>query len=133
VNLIGQGTVTLFGIDTATAVANPTTLPADGTSTLSVTVTVRDREDRRVPDGTAVGLTVAPIYSVTSAGGSIIDGTISAADPRVRIFTTVGGQFIATFRAPTARGSGSAVIQVVTVDPAGSPTSLITTRSVPLQ
>jgi hypothetical protein len=133
VNLIGQGTVTLFGIDSATVVANPTSLPADGTSTSTLTVTVRDRDGDLVPDGTPVGLTAAPIYNVSTAGGTIIDGRTSSADPRVQVFTTVGGQFTATYRSPSSRGSGTAVIQVLTVANLDRPTGLVTRANVSLQ
>ncbi|NJD68202.1 MAG: hypothetical protein FIA90_06035 [candidate division NC10 bacterium] len=133
VNLVGQGSVTLVGIDSATVVANPASLPANGTSTSTITVTVNDREGNLVPDGTPVGLTVAPIYSVTTAGGMIIDGTTSTADPRVQLFTTADGRFTATYRPPTSRGSGTAVIQVLTVDLLERPTSLATTANISLQ
>ena len=133
VRLIGRATVTLFGIGSATVLANPTSLLADGVSTSNLTVTVRDKDGNPVPDGTPVGVTVAPVYSVSTAGGTIIDGVTSTADPRVQIFTTVGGQFTASYRSPATRGSGTAVIQVLTVDLLDRPTGLVTTANISLQ
>ena len=131
--LIAQGAATLFGIQSVTLTASATTLPADGTSTAAVSATFRDHNGNLVPDGTRVGLTAAPIFTA-SAGGTIEGGTTSAGDARVRIFTTTGGQISATYRAPTNRGSGQAVIQAVTVDAAGNPTALISpVRTITLQ
>jgi adhesin/invasin len=131
--LIAQGTTTVVGINSATLAANPTTLPANGTSTSVLTVTVRDRDGNLVPDGTPVALTAAPSFALNSAGGTITDGTASSFDSRVKLFTTVGGQFTATYQSPTSRGSGTAVIQIMTVDRQDRPTSLIVVGTITLQ
>jgi len=133
VRALARGNVTLFGAESATVIANPTSLPANGTSMSTLTVTVKDRDGNLVPDGTPIGLAADPIYSVASAGGAITDGATSSADSRVQIFTTLNGQFTATYRSPSSRGSGTAVIQVLTVDPLGRPTSLVTASNIVLQ
>jgi hypothetical protein len=133
VSLIGQGNVILFAIGSAGISANPATLAANGTNTSQVTVTVRDRNGNLVPDGTRVGLTAAPIFIQSSAGGTFMYGTTSAVNNQVQIYTTVAGQFAATYQAPISKGSGTAVIQVVTVDIADNPLRLITTTNIALQ
>jgi adhesin/invasin len=130
VNLIGQGAATLFAIGNATVTASPTTLPANGTSTSSITVTVRDRNNNLVPDGTKIGLTAAAIFQA-SVGGTITGGTTSTGDPRVQIFTTAGGQITAMYQAGTS--PGTAVIQAVTVDALGRPTGQAGFASITLQ
>jgi hypothetical protein len=131
VALLGQGTTTLFGVQTATISANPTTLIANGITTSPINVTVRDRNGNLVPDGTPVGITTAPIYTQTSVGGTILGGTMSTGDPRIQIFTTIGGQFTATYRSFTT--PGSAVIQGMTLDTTGHPTGLAGTVAITLQ
>jgi hypothetical protein len=131
VSLIGQGTTTLFGIQTATHSANPTTLKADAITTSLLSVTVRDRNGNLVPDGTRIGITAAPIYTQTSAGGTILGGTTSTGDPRIKIFTTVGGQCTATYRSSTI--PGNAVIQGMTLHGTGRPTGLAGTITITLQ
>ncbi len=91
-----------------------------------------DYLDNLVPDGTMIGLTTSPIYTASSAGGTIIGGTTSAADSRVQIFTTTGGQFTATYRAPVLGGSGTGVIQAISVNNNGVPTGLINSINVTL-
>jgi len=123
--LIAQGTATLFRIKTASLTATPSTLPADGTSQSTVVVTVRDCQDNPVPDGTEVGITASPVFAPDSAGGTIIGGTLSPSDNRIRIFTTSGGQFSFKYQAPSSQGPGYAAIQAVTVNNEGAPTGLI--------
>jgi len=132
VAMIASGNVTLLGVGKSTVTADPASVPADKTSTSTLSVSVRDGDGNPVPDGTPIGLTAAPLYARTSAGGSIIDGTTSAGDGRVRLFTTLGGGFVATYRAPGARGSGAAVIQILTVDAQGRPTSIAGATTVDL-
>ncbi len=61
VNMIGQGSVTLFAIGSATVTASPSALVANGINTSTITITVRDRNGIMVPVGTPpVGLTTAP-------------------------------------------------------------------------
>jgi hypothetical protein len=132
-NLIGQGSVILQGADSATISSNPTILPANGTSTSTVTVQVKDSDGNLVPDGTLVGLTAAPVFSISTAGGTITDGRTSVSDSRVKIFTTVNGQFTATYQSPTSAGSGSAVVQVLTVDLLDRATSYVASTNLTLQ
>jgi adhesin/invasin len=122
--LIGQVGVTLSGIQSVTMVVSPLTLPANGTSTATITATFKDKNGNIVPDGTVVGLTAAPIFTA-SAGGTILGGTTSTGDTRIQLFTTTGVQISATYRSPTSKGSGQAVIQAVTVNGTGNAMKVI--------
>jgi hypothetical protein len=113
VNLIGSGQISLLGASTAIGSSTPTSLVADGTATAALTITIRDSTNNLVPDGTRIGITAASVFS-TSAGGTILGGTTSSVDPRIQVFTTVGGQISATYRAGTS--PGTAVIQNAAVD-----------------
>ncbi len=113
VGLIGSGNVSLLGANSALGSASPTTLPANGTATSALTITVRDSTNNLVPDGTRIGVTAASVFT-TSAGGTILGGTTSSVDPRIQVFTTVGGQITTTYR--TGTSPGSAVIQNAAVD-----------------
>lgn len=113
VSLIGSGSVSLFGANSTIGSATPSTLSANGTATAALTVTVRDGAGNLVPDGTRIGLTAAPVFS-PSVGGTILGGTPSAVDPRIQVFTTVGGQVTATYQATTT--PGTVVIQGAAVD-----------------
>ena len=113
VSLIGIGFVSLVGANSAIGSSTPTSLVANGTSTAAITFTVRDNANNLVPDGTRIGVTAASVFS-TSAGGTILGGTTSSVDPRIQVFTTVGGQISATYRAGTS--PGTAVIQGAAVD-----------------
>jgi hypothetical protein len=130
VNLLGQGTAQLFAIGSATISASPTAIPANGTSTSSLTIVVRDRNNALVPDGTRVGVTAEPIFR-TSVGGTIVGGTVSTGDPRIQIFTTSGGQFTATYQSIAT--PGTAGVQAVTVDGLGRPTGQAGNVSITLQ
>jgi len=132
VSLIVQDTATLYRLKTAGITANPATLPADGSSQSNVEVTVRDNSNNLVPDGTEVGITVAPVFVANSAGGTILGGTQSGADGRVRIFTTTNGRFSFVYQSPSSRGPGYAIIQAVTVNNQGAPTGLINTVTINL-
>jgi YD repeat-containing protein len=113
VSQIGIGQVSLLGASTAIGSATPTSLVANGTATAALTITVRDSASNLVPDGTRIGVTAASVFS-TSAGGTILGGTTSSVDPRIQVFTTVGGQISATYRAGTS--PGTAVLQNAAVD-----------------
>ena len=133
VSMIGSNTATLFGIQTAAILSSPDTLTANGTSTSTLTVTVKDVLGNLVPDGTRVGLTVSNVFVANSAGGSIVGGTTSSSDSRVQIFTTSAGQVTATYQSPATPGTGFAMIQAVTVDAPGNPTGLAGSGQVRLQ
>jgi len=113
VSLIGSGNVSLIGANSVIGSSTPTTLVANGTSTAAITVTVKDNASNPVPDGTRIGVTAASVFT-TSAGGTILGGTTSFVDPRIQVFTTVGGQITATYRAGTS--PGTAFIQSAAVD-----------------
>ena len=132
VSLIAKGTATLFRIKTVAMTAVPTSLPADGISQSNLEATVRDNLGNLVPDGTMVGITVAPIFTNTTASGAIIGGTASNKDGRVRIFTTTGGRFTFSYQSPNSRGPGYEVIQAMTTDKDGYPTGLISTLNINL-
>jgi hypothetical protein len=132
VSLIAKGTATLFRIKTTAMTANPTSLPADGISQSSIEATVRDNLGNLVPDGTKVGITVAPIYANTTAGGTIIAGTANSKDSRVKIFATIGGRFTFNYQAPNSRGPGYEMIQAITIDQDEYPTGVISTLNINL-
>ena len=115
VGLVAQGTATFFRINSAAMTANPTSLPADGTSLSNVEVIVKDNLGNLVPDGTRVGITAAPIFTSTTAGGMIIGGVASSKDTRLQIFTTTGGRFTFSYQAPSNKGPGYGTVQAVTV------------------
>ena len=125
VTLIAQGIATLFRIQTAGMTPGTSTLPADGTSQTTVDVIVRDNLGNLVPDGTEVGITVAPVFIMSSAGGTVLGGVQSATDQRVQIFSTIGGQFSFTYQAPSSVGLGYGAIQATTVNAQEAPTGLI--------
>ena len=92
----------------------------------------RPSSQRLLGDGARLS-DAAPIFALNSAGGTITDGTVSTADPRVKLFITVNGQFTATYQSPTSRGSGNAVIQMMTVDRQDRPTSVVAIGNITLQ
>jgi hypothetical protein len=131
-SLIVQDKATLFSVKTASLTANPATLPADGVSQSTVEVVVRDNLNSLVPDGTEIGITVAPVFVPNSAGGTILGGTQSDADYRVKTFSTAGGRVTLIYQAPNSRGPGYAIIQAVTVNSQGAPTGLINSVTINL-
>jgi hypothetical protein len=131
-NLIVQDTATLYRLKTAGIAANPATLPADGSSQSTVEVVVTDNSNNLVPDGTEIGITVAPVFVANSAGGTILGGTQSGADSRVRIFSTTKGRITFVYQSPSSRGPGYATIQAVTVNNQGAPTGLINSITINL-
>ncbi len=129
-SLIGSGSVSLLGASSAVGTATPSTLPANGTATAALTVTVRDGAGNLVPDGTRIGLTAAPVFT-PSVGGTILGGTASPVDPRIQVFTTVGGQITATYQAgPTP---GTVAIQGAAVNGSGVALRLLGQFSLTLQ
>ena len=133
VSMFGTNYVILSGVGDAQTIASPTTLIADGSNTSNITVTVRDNLGNLVPDGTRVGLTTSNVFINDSTGGTVLGGTTSAADSRIQLFTTTSGQITTTYRSPAAVGTGSATIQIVTVDSSGNPTGFAGAVRVNLQ
>lgn len=123
--LLVQDSATLYRVKTASFALNPATLPADGSSQSTVEVTVRDNSGNLVPDGTEIGITAAPIFVANSAGGTIIGGSQSEADYRVKTVVTANGRVSLVYQAPNSRGPGYAVIQAVSVNNQGAPTGLM--------
>ncbi len=131
VRLVASGTAMLFHIRSATITADPNTFNIGQQGTSTITVIVKDRDGNIVPDGTKVGLTVAPIFVSSTMGGAIEGGVTSSVDSRVQIFTTTGGQFTATYITPSQTSSaGDETIQAVTVNNDGYVTGLITTGTI---
>ena len=124
-SLIVQRAVSLYRLKTAALTANPVALPADGSSQSTIEVVVRDNAGNLVPDGTEIGITAFPIFVENSAGGTILGGTQSGADYRVKTFTTTDGRITLIYQAPSSRGPGYAIVQAVTVDSQGAPTGLL--------
>jgi hypothetical protein len=131
VSLVASGTATLFAIKSAIITADPNSFIVGQQGTSTISVTVKDRDNNLVPDGTSVGLTVAPIFVSSSMGGTIQGGVTSSADSRIQIFTTTGGQFTATYVTPSQVTSpGTETIQAVTVNADGNATGLISTGTI---
>jgi hypothetical protein len=130
--LIVQGTATLYGLKTATVTPSPASLSANGASQSIVDVMVTDNAGNLAPDGTQIGITVAPVFVANSAGGTILGGTQSGADYRVKTFSTTGGHVTLTYQAPSSRGPGYAVVQAVTVNNQGAPTGLLGSATINL-
>jgi hypothetical protein len=131
VSLFASGTATLYAINSGSVSAIPNVFTVGQQGTAAITVAVRDRNGYAVPDGTMVGLTVAPLYAASTMGGTIVGGAASSADSRVRIFTTTNGQFTATYATPaTSQGAGTETLQAITVDSSGRVTGLIATGTI---
>lgn len=115
--------------------ATPAQLFADGQTTTTVTITNVVRSGILVPDGTVIGVTADQVFNNTSAGGTILGGVPSAADSRIRLFTTLNGSVTLTYQSPNRPdlfNGGTGIIQVSSVDGAGAPIGLLGTTSVPL-
>ena len=110
--------------------ATPNALFANGQTITRVTIdSIADANGFLVPDGTRVAVTAAAAFQQTSAGGTILGGTTSTADPRFTVFTTANGRVRFDYQSPAlvlAPGfSASSVIQVANLTPAGIPSNLI--------
>ncbi|MEW6215404.1 MAG: Ig-like domain-containing protein, partial [Nitrospirota bacterium] len=119
----------------ATVVANPEQLFADGQSIATVTISNINVNGTLVPNGTKIAVTAEPVFNSNSSGGEILGGTPSTADPRFKIFTTLGGSVTITYRAPDLPNIpvGSykyAYIQVASIDTAESPVRQIGSDSI---
>lgn len=115
--------------------ATPAQVFADGQTTTTVTLTNVVRTGILVPDGTVIGVTADPVFNSTSAGGTIIGGVPSAADPRIRLFTTLNGSVTLTYQSvnlPDSFANRTATIQVASVDAAGAPMVSLGTADVTL-
>jgi len=93
--------VTVEFLDTTpaelTVSADPTSIPADGTSTSTITVLVGDADGNPVPDGTPVDF--------TTSLGLIVPGTAQ----------TTGGIVTATLHAGTVVGTATVTVEVGTL------------------
>ena len=113
----------------ATGTANPDTLFSDGQTTTTITISNINRNSTLVPNGTVIG--VLPFDTTVNfvGGGTILDGTQSQADPRVKLFTTLGGNVTLTYRSPNDQlpfsQNGTGGIRIVSVDAAGAPVAFI--------
>jgi YD repeat-containing protein len=124
---VAPGTVVANLPTLAAGTANPSTLFSDGQTTTTITISNISTGSTLVPNGTVIG--VLPFDSNVSftGGGTILDGVQSQADPRVRLFTTLGGKVTFTYRSPNEAlplPSGGGV-RVVSVDAAGAPVAVI--------
>ncbi|MEK6536620.1 MAG: Ig-like domain-containing protein, partial [Actinomycetota bacterium] len=112
--------------DSATVSVNPTALYADGQSTTQITISGISKGGVLVPNGTQVAVTVAPIYRTDSVGGTILEGTVSPHDSRIKILTTLGGKVSFTYQSVNlpSMAPGQTVnsfVQVAPVDALGRP------------
>ena len=159
VGFLGSGNIQVTGPSTAVGSANPTTMNQFGSSMITF-AQVRDGLSTIVPDGTRIGVRVGTLVNAdrffeTSGGGggggvavdigsawqgtgvlvpagTISDGTASAADSNIRIFTTTGGSITATYQAGNAAITGSVIIQAVAIDASGAPVRVLGTANVTL-
>lgn len=124
---VASGTVTANLPTTAAGIANPDTLFSDGVTTTTITISNISINSSLVPNGTVVG--VLPFDSNISftGGGTMLDGIQSQADPRVRLFSTLGGNVTFTYRSPNESlpSSSGGGVNVVSVDAAGAPVAVI--------
>lgn len=117
--------------------ATPNALFANGLTITRVTIdNIADANGFLVPDGSRIAVTAASAFQQTSAGGTILGGTTSTADPRFTVFTTASGRVRFDYQSPAlvlAPGfSASSVIQVANLTATGTPGSLIGTSSITL-
>ena len=132
---LAPGTNTNALPTSAVVSTNPTQLFADGQTSTTVTITTVARNGVLVPNGTVIAVTADPIFTANSAGGSILGGVPSAADARIRLFTTLSGTVTLTYQSPNRPdlfNGGSASLQVLSVDAAGAPIDRIATGTVNL-
>ena len=125
ITAVAPGTVTATLATTATGVANPNTLYSDGLTTTTIIVSniSGGSPSTLVPNGTVIGVMTYETDGAFTGGGTILGGVQSQADPRVRLFTTLGGSFTFTYRSPNEilpsnNGGG---VKIVSVDIAGAP------------
>jgi large repetitive protein len=121
------GTILSALPSTATVLANPTTLFADGLQSTTIIVSgVALPNGTLVSNGTIIAVTADPAINGSSAGGAILGGTPSPTDPRFKLFTTFGAGFSFSYVSPNQPNLGpsaAGVIQVASVDAAGTPVS----------
>jgi hypothetical protein len=141
---IGVVPVIVAGLTSAKAVANPTSVFANGGDYRS-TITLsnfRDAAGNPVPDGTQVGVTaqgyVALVggFYVTSAGGVIVGGTPSPTNSNFNVFTITNGQVTFQYSSQgvsVASGSQTATVSIVPVTPGGNLISNTAVATVSLQ
>jgi hypothetical protein len=114
----------------AAVIPAPNALFANGQTITRVTIdNIADSNGFLVPDGTQIAVTAAPVFQQTSVGGTILGGTVSAADSRFKIFTTTNGRVRFDYQSPAvvlAPGfSAEGIIQVADVTNTGVPVSMI--------
>src|SRR6185369_1216463 len=101
---IGKVPIGLAGMSSATVTANPPIVyagdAADHRTTITVT-NIRDAAGVLVPDGAYVGVIAANCATkfadgtcVTSAGGSIVGGTVATNFPSFKVFQISNGQLV---------------------------------------
>lgn len=122
--------IPLVGVTSATVVATPTMLEADGTDRrASITVSnIRDALGNPVPDGTRIGLSAS--FCATRIGGFCIIPDVSATivggeatAPSFRTFTVRASQIVgelSTLGITVASGSKTAIVQVAAMRPNGT-------------
>jgi len=125
-SLISSTGITLVTRRTAFPAANPTSVLANGTAISEITIPIEEFEffnnGAPVASGYQFAVTAAPVFNLTSAGGTINGGTV-APDSRFKLLTTgPGGVATITYTPPAfpAAQTGTAVIQVAAVDEAGN-------------
>jgi hypothetical protein len=117
----------------ATGTANPDTLFSDGLTTTTITISNISFQPggtgplTLVPNDTVIGVMPFDSMAPFTGGGTILDGMQSQADPRVKLFTTFGGNATVVYRSPNellpANNGGG--VRIVSVDQAGAPVAVI--------
>jgi hypothetical protein len=127
----GKGLVFTFNTlpNSGSVVFNPTTLFTDGQSTSQVRISNVNRSGVVVANGTRVTVQLTK-FVLSSAGGTLIGGAPSAADPRFQVVTTLGGGATLTYLQPTftdlaPNETRTATVQVMSLDTQDRPVSLI--------
>ena len=127
---VAAGTNTSLLPDSATVTSSSTNLIADGQQTSTVTITGVSLGGVPVADGTLIGVTTAPLFQGDSFPGALLGGSVSGADTRVSLYVVVGGTVVLTYQTPALPSGNNrdSYVQVMAVDAAGAPMTLIGTR-----
>src|SRR6185312_9394805 len=118
----------------ATINASPATVTVNGATPGTTTLTIsdiRDIEGTLVPDGAKVALSAVNMAShdpaggtISSAGGTIVDGDPAPNNASFKVFTIFGGRVTATFSSapvtPAALFGALAVVQMQAADADGN-------------
>ena len=142
VALIASAPVTLYGIGSAVlSSANP----SQSTNHETILAAVKDYKAKLVTDGSRIGVQVVDSSNLPISWGGLSGGNVSSSDPSIMTFATTGGQATIGFDGPagmqchlgpvnttglTFSTHLIGTLRVLTVNPAGQDTGLITTKPI---